>query len=275
MAPIFTPLSDALGIEVSGLDLSKPIAPAIAADLEAALIEHLVMVVRDQHLTPPELLKAIGMLGEIMPQHLKALRMPEYPNIVVLDSRNTKVGGDGKFMPIGARDWHTDHAHQESPPNYTALYAVSLPSSGGDTSFANMQIAFEDLPAELRAKVAVMTVITKIDDRYSTAEDRANHQEPGRHPLVRTHPVTGKKAIFFHPGMVARLDGMTAEASLAFLDSLLTQTIVPEITYRHKWRAGDLVITDNRSQMHVAHTDYDFAEGRMLHRVLVAGDAPY
>jgi taurine dioxygenase len=96
MTPIFTPLSNALGIEVTGLDLSKPVDPSIAADLEAALIEHLVMVIRGQALTPPELLKAIGMLGEIMPQHLKTLRMPEHPEIVVLDSRNTKVGGDGK-----------------------------------------------------------------------------------------------------------------------------------------------------------------------------------
>ena len=275
MTPIFTPLSNALGIEVTGLDLSKPVDPSIAADLEAVLIEHLVMVIRGQALTPPELLKAIGLLGEIMPQHLKTLRMPEHPEIVALDSRNTKVGGDGKFVPIGARDWHTDHAHQKRPPNYTALYAVNLPSSGGDTSFANMQVAFENLPLELREKVAGMTVVTKIDDRYSTAEDRAKHQEPGRHPLVRTHPVTGKKAIFFHPGMVDCLDGLTPEESLAFLDRLLEQTIIPAITYRHKWRAGDLVITDNRSQMHVAHADYDFAEGRMLHRVLVAGDAPY
>ena len=89
------------------------------------------MVIRGQALTPPELLKAIGMLGEIMPQHLKTLRMPEHPEIVVLDSRNTKVGGDGKFVPIGARDWHTDHAHQERPPNYTALYAVKLPFTRG------------------------------------------------------------------------------------------------------------------------------------------------
>lgn len=275
MAPKFAPLSDALGIEVSGLDLSKPIDPAIAADLEAALIEHLVMVVRDQNLTPPQLLKAINLLGEIMPQHLKSLRMPEHPEIVVLDSRNTQVGGDGKFVPIGARDWHTDHAHQECPPNYTALYAVSLPSSGGDTSFANMQAAFENLPLDMQSDVAEKTVITKIDNRYSTAEDRAKHQEPGRHPLVRTHPVTGKKAIFFHPGMVAYLDGMAPGESLEFLDRLLEHTIVPAITYRHTWRPGDLVITDNRSQMHVAHADYDFSEGRILHRVLVTGDAPY
>jgi taurine dioxygenase len=135
MQPAFTPLSPAIGVEVTGVDLSQPVSSRTAAALEAALIKYLVMVVRDQHLTPSQLLNAIG---EIMPQHLKAIRMPEHPDIVVLDSRNTKVGGDGKFVPIGARDWHTDHAHQEWPPNYTAPYAVSLPSRGGDTSFANM-----------------------------------------------------------------------------------------------------------------------------------------
>jgi alpha-ketoglutarate-dependent taurine dioxygenase len=138
MQPAFTPLSPAIGVEVTGVDLSQPVSSRTAAALEAALIKYLVMVVRDQYLTPSQLLNAIGALGEIMPQHLKAIRMPEHPDIVVLDSRNTKVGGDGKFVPIGARDWHTDHAHQEWPPNYTAPYAVSLPSRGGDTSFANM-----------------------------------------------------------------------------------------------------------------------------------------
>lgn len=275
MKPTFTPLSGALGIEVTGLDFAQLVDPGVAADLEAALIEHIVLVVRDQNLTPPQLLDFVGMFGEVMPQHLTSLRLPDYPNVVALDSRNTKVGADGKFVPIGARDWHTDHAHQERPPNYTALYAVNLPSQGGDTSFANMQMAFESLPPEVRDDVAGKQVITKIDDRYSDAEDQAEHSKPRHHPLVRTHPVTGRKSIFFHPGMVERLDGMEPDESMVFLDNLLECTLGTDIIYRHQWRPGDLVIMDNRSQMHVGHPDYDFSEGRVLHRVIVKGDVPH
>lgn len=275
MNPAFTPLSEALGIEVTGIDLAQPVDPSLAADLEAVLIEHMVMVVRDQNLTPPQLLDAVGMFGNIMPQHLTSLRLPDYPDIVALDSRNTKVGGDGKFVPIGARDWHTDHAHQERPPNYTALFAVSLPSRGGDTSFANMQMAFESLPPQVRDDVARKQVITKMDNRYSDAEDRQEHIENRRHPLVRTHPVTGRKSIFFHPGMVERLDGMEPDESMTFLDKLIERTLVSGIIYRHQWQPGDLVIMDNRSQMHVGHADYDFSEGRVLHRIIVEGEVPH
>ncbi len=275
MSPVFTPLSDALGIEVTGIDLSAPADSGVVEALEVALVEHLIMVVRDQDLNPAQLLDAVGLFGEVMPQHLTSLRLPDHPEVVVLDSRNTRTGADGKSVPIGARDWHTDHAHQERPPNYTALYAVSLPSQGGDTSFANMQTAFASLPDEMRDDLLQQTVITKLDDRYSTEQDRKEHAGLRQHPLVRTHPVTGRKSIFFHPGMVVRLEGMEPDASHDFLEKLLEQIIVPEIIYRHQWRPGDLVITDNRGQMHVAHTDYDYSEGRTLYRVITEGEVPF
>jgi taurine dioxygenase len=271
----FEPMTEAIGVEVTGLDLSRPISSDTRAALQAALAERLVIVVRAQSLTPKSLLAAVGNFGSVMRQHLAALLLPEHPQIVVLDSSKTKVGADGRFVAIGARDWHTDHAHQQCPPNYTALFAVRLPETGGDTSFANMQRAYENLPAALRSRLDDLIVITKIDDRYSSAEDRAAHAEPHRHPLVRTHPVTKKRGIFVHPGMVARFDGMPADESQKFLEDLLETAITPDITYRHRWLPGDLVITDNRGQMHVAHQDYDLSFGRVLHRVLVEGEVPY
>jgi taurine dioxygenase len=271
----FQPMTEAIGIEVTGLDLSLPISLGTRAALRTVLAEHLVMVVRDQSFTPETLLTAVGNFGPIMRQHLASLLLPDHPLIVALDSSKTNVGADGRSVAIGARDWHTDHAHQERPPNYTALSAVRLPRTGGDTSFANMQRAYENLPNALRGRLDGMTVITKIDDRYSTAEDKAAHAEPNRHPLVRTHPITKKRGIFVHPGMVARFDGMESEESQMFLEDLLETAITPDITYRHKWCPGDLVITDNRGQMHVAHQDYDLSFGRILHRVLVEGEAPY
>ncbi|MFT5445203.1 MAG: taurine dioxygenase [Gammaproteobacteria bacterium] len=143
------PMSEAIGVEVTGLDLSRALPRDTRAALKSALAERLVMVVRDQSLTPKSLLAAVGNFGPIMQQHLAALRLPEHPQIVALDSSQTKVGADGRYVAIGARDWHTDHAHQERPPNYTALYAVRLPESGGDTSFVNMRRAYEHLPDAL------------------------------------------------------------------------------------------------------------------------------
>ena len=275
MPASFISLSDCIGAELTGVDLSLGADSNLAKVIEAALVQDLVLVIRDQRLTPTQLLQAVAMLGPIMPQHLINLRLPGHPEIVVLDSRNTKAGADGKVVPIGARDWHTDHAHQERPPNFTALYALRLPDRGGDTSFANMQAAFASLPKAEQAELETLTIITKIDDRYSSNEDAVVHAEPRRHPLVRTHPVTGRKAIYFHPGMVARIDGMTAEESRLYLERLLDRAIEAEFIYRHQWELGDLVIMDNRGQMHVAHTDYDFASGRTLHRVLVEGEVPY
>jgi taurine dioxygenase len=275
MAVTFMPLSEPIGVEVTGIDLSQPLDAEARQDLEDTLIENMVMVVRDQDLSPVALERAVGHFGPLMQQHLTSLLMAGHPKIVVLDSAKTKVGADGKFVPIGARDWHTDHAHQERPPNYSALYAVRLPPTGGDTGFANMQLGFARLSPARQEELAGHVVVTKIDDRYSTAKDRAAHSEARRHPLVRTHPVTGRKAIFFHPGMVDHLDGMSPEASRIYLEELLDEVIVPEITYRHQWRAGDLVIMDNRGMMHIAHRDYDPMFGRVLHRVLVEGEAPY
>lgn len=269
------PLSQTLGAEIHGLDLASPLAADDLARLEQAMADRLVLVVRGQDLAPAALLTAVGLFGEIMPQHLASLLMTDYPEIAVLDSSKTKVGADGRYVPIGARDWHTDHAHQERPPKHTALYGVRLPPSGGDTSFANMQLAYAALPADMQAELAAMTVVTKIDDRYSSAADRARHQAPHSHPLIRTHPVSGKKAIFFHLGMVDHIEGLSHAASVALLEDLLERAITPDVVYRHQWQHGDFVIWDNRCLMHVAHADYDLGFGRILHRMLVAGDRPY
>ena len=273
----FKPLSDALGVAVTGIDLTQPVSPQDAAAMERALDEHLVMVVRDQHFTPAQYLAAVRLFGDTMPQHLSGMLMKEHPEIAVLNSSETKTGPDGIFAPVGAREWHTDHTNHERPPKYTALYAIKLPKSGGgDTGFANMQRAYAALPKEEQADLAKHTVVTKIENReYVSAEDQAKYGVPRTHPLVRTHPATGRKALFFHPGKIRNLEGMDAAQSADFIDKLLRRSITPEVTYRHKWRPGDLLIWDNRAVLHIAHRDYDPAEGRVMHRVLIQGEIPF
>lgn len=276
MTLTLSPLSDALGVEATGIDLTQPVSPDDATAMERALDEHLVMVVRDQKFEPSQYLAAMRLFGEIMPQHLTSMLMKDHPEIAVLDSQKTRAGPDGAVIPVGAREWHTDHTNHKRPPKYTALYAVKLPKSGGDTGFANMQLAYNALPDVLKADLAKHTVVTKIEDHsYVSDADRAKYGVPQTHPLIRTHPATGRKSLYFHPGKVRQLEGMEPEESLDFLNDLLDDAIKPDITYRHKWRQGDLVIWDNRAILHVAHRDYDPAEGRIVQRILVQGEVPF
>jgi len=278
MALSLTPLSASLGVEATGVDLARPVTPADVAAMTDALHEHLVMVVRDQSLAPSQYLDAMRLFGDLMAQHLSHLLMAEHPEIAVLDSRRSDTGPDGAAIPIGSRDWHTDHTNHERPPKMTALYAVALPASGGgDTGFANMQAAYAGLPADERDKLSAMTTVNVIEQHTTYVDDavrRALSAAPQRHPLIRTHPVTGKKAIYVHPGKTERIDGMTPEESRRFLDDLLERVITHEVSYRHRWTPGDLVIWDNRALLHIAYRDYDHREGRVMHRVILQGEVP-
>jgi taurine dioxygenase len=271
-----TPLSDALGAEVTGIDLTQPVDPADVAAMEDALTEHLVLVIRDQKFTPAQYLAALRLFGDTMRQHLTDMLMPDHPEIAVLDSAHAKTVAGGVYTPLGSREWHTDHTNHARPPKITALYAVKLPKSGGgDTGFANMQSAYAGLPPKTRDELAKLKTVNTIEDRaYVSAEDKKKFGVPQVHPLIRTHPVSGRKAIYVHPGKLAKIDGMAPDESQDFVGSLLDRVLQPQITYRHKWRVGDMLLCDNRAVMHIAHRDYDPLEGRIMHRVLLQGDVP-
>ena len=270
------PLSDALGVEVTGVDLSRPVKPDDLAAMKRAHADHLVMVVRGQKLDPEQYLAAARLFGDTMPQHLSDMLMEEHPEIAVLDSRKTIAGPDGRKAATGSRAWHTDHTNHARPPKTTVLYALSLPSSGGDTGFANMQEAYAALPEPERKALAALKTVNKIEDHnYVSAEDRKKFGAPQVHPLVRTHPDSGKKALYFHPGKTDRVGDMTQDKSLEFLDDLLERTIKPDVTYRHKWQVGDVLLCDNRAVLHLAYDDYDHAEGRVMHRIILEGEVPF
>lgn len=275
MAMTITPLGDALGAAVTGVDLSRPVDAADIDAMQAALRDHLVLVIRDQSLNPEQYLAAIRLFGDTMMQHLTDWLMPEHPEIAVLDSRRIPPDPDGIVKQPGSRDWHTDHTNHAKPPKVTALYAVALPSSGGDTGFANMHMAYDALPGTVRAKLAGMKTVNKIENRiYVSAEDKKKYGGGQVHPLVRTHPETGKKAIYIHPGKTERFVDMAPEESHVFMDELMNTIIRPEICYRHHWRVGDLLLCDNRAVLHLAYEDYDPSEGRIMHRIILEGDVP-
>jgi len=270
------PLSDALGVEVTGVDLSRPVDPDDLAAMKRAHADHLVMVVRGQKLTPEQYLTAARLFGDTMPQHLSDMLMDEHPEIAVLDSRKTIAGPDGIKAATGSRAWHTDHTNHARPPKTTVLYALSLPSSGGDTGFANMQEAYAALPEPERKALAALKTVNKIEDHdYVSAEDRKKFGAPQIHPLVRTHPDTGRKALYFHPGKTDRVGDMAPDESQDFLNDILEKTIKPDVTYRHKWQVGDVLLCDNRAVLHLAYDDYDHAEGRVMHRIILEGEVPF
>lgn len=271
----FSPLSDALGVEATGVDLASPVDPEVVSALEKALSEHLVLVVRKQNFSPAQYLSAIRLFGETMEQHLSDLLMDDHPEIAVLDSRNSDVGADGRGIPLGSKDWHTDHTNHAKPPKMTAMYAIALPRGGGDTGFANMCMAYDALPDEEKAKIEGLKTVNRIEDNSYVSD--AHKEQFGAaqiHPLVRTHPVTGKKAIYIHPGKTERIEGMDLDDSKAFVDRLMARAIQPQITYRHQWQLGDMVIWDNRAVSHIAYRDYDHKDRRIMHRVILAGDVP-
>lgn len=275
MAVLITPLSENIGAEVTGVDFSQPLPAAGLADIEQALLDHLVVVVRDQSLDPKQLLAATRLFGETMEQHLTDTLMDGHPEIAVLDSSKMPSDKQGRVIPFGARTWHTDHTNHEHPPKYTALYAINLPASGGDTSFANMNFGYTALPREEQASLLDLQTVNKIEDfGYIGEEARVKFGTLPVHPLIRTHPETGKKALYVHPGKLERIVGRDPNESQTFINNLLDRVITPENTYRHKWRLGDLLFCDNRAVLHRAHKDYDMAEGRVMHRVILRGDRP-
>jgi len=270
-----TPLGKEIGAEVSGIDLSQPVDGDTRAALKRALADHTVLVFPGQTLSPAALMAASGVFGEAMPQHYSQFNLPDFPDIGVLSSRDADRRPDGSVILRGTECWHTDHTNRERPPKATILYALSLPSKGGDTSFASMRAAYTALPEEDKKRFAGMRTVNRLD-RNNTArdEDREKYDVGIVHPLVRTHPDNGTKALYFHPTKTDHIVGMEAGESLALLDALLDRIIRPAIIYRHRWRVGDLLVCDNRAALHQAHADYDPAEGRLLYRVIVEGDRP-
>ncbi len=185
------PLHPSLGAKISGVDLSQPIDVPTREALSGALAEHLVLVFHDQALTPTQYLAVASLFGPPMEQHYSQHNMPDFPLIGLIWHRNGQ-------RP--AEQWHTDHTNRERPPAATILYGVEIPSAGGGTSVANMRAAYDTLPRDERGRLASLKTLNSLEsDRSDTrSEDRDKYGSPIEHPMVRTHPVHGSRAVYFH-----------------------------------------------------------------------------
>jgi taurine dioxygenase len=274
-----TRLTEHIGAEVTGIDLREPVAAETRGRLNEAVVENVALVIRDQDFTPGQYLAAVSLFGEPMEQHFTQYALPDCP--LVHEVSNRHKDKSGKRVMHGA-GWHTDHTNHVRPPKYTCLYAVALPSSGGDTAVVNMRAGYEALPDATREKIQGLKTVNVFQGsasaRYSgqSADAQAERKpEPVLQPLVRTNPENGAKALYFHPVKTENIVGMSAEESQALLNDLLERSVRPEFIYRHKWRKGDVLLWDNRAAMHRAQFDYNPDEYRLLYRVLVRGELPF
>lgn len=270
-------LTPNIGAEVTGIDLRKPVDAQTRAALNAAVVENVALVIRDQELTPQQYLEAISLFGEIMPQHFTQYALPDCPLVHEVSNRHKDKAGNRVKHGAG---WHTDHTNHQRPPKYTCLYAVALPSGGGDTAVVNMRAGYEALPDAMRQKIEDMKTVNVFLGSASahsgvSADAQAEKKPQGvLQPLVRTNPDSGAKALYFHPTKTENIVGMTPEESQALLKELIDYAVRDEFTYRHKWRKGDVLLWDNRAALHKAYFDYDPNEYRLLYRVLVRGEVP-
>lgn len=277
-----TPLKPAIGAEITGVDLTQPVDAAVRQALYDAVVENVAVVIRNQTFTPAQFAAAAELFGELMPDQLKTNLVEGLPLVSILDNFEKNSKGEQAKAPKNAT-WHTDHTNKERPPKFTFLYAVAIPSKGGGTSIVNMNAAYEALPAARRAELAgLQTANQRVSSaRFANANpdtvaEQARLAEPLMiHPLVRTHPDRGTKAIWFHTGKTETVTDLDPYETQAFLQDLLNEAIKDEFTYTHNWTLGDMLIVDNRTAMHKAGADYDMREHRKLYRTMVQGDRPY
>jgi taurine dioxygenase len=271
-------LSSHMAAAVSGLDLNRLPDAATRSALLDVLHSNLVLCIRDQTLAPPAFRDAMAQFGAPM-QRLQLARTPECAEVNVISSEDRDELGDGRKLVNGA-NWHTDDSFMREPCSLTMLYGVVVPSQGGDTQFTNMYAAYADLPAETKACIDGLKVVHKYSSSRKLTHvstrpaEEMSAMPAATHPLVRTHPETGRKSLYLNPNRMERIVGLERDESDRLLDELITHATQMKYQYRHVWRQGDIVIWDNRCTMHKANADYPDGERRLMHRVIVAGTVP-
>jgi len=266
-------LGPQIGAAIHGVDV-KTIDDAGFAVIYRAWLDHNVVVVPGQQLEIEDFLGYSRRFGVVHPHPSKMTRHPEYPEITVLGVNKFRADGtlDLAIYRRGAEGWHTDGAYDEEPFKATQLYALAVPRMGGDTLFASMYAAYDALPPSLRERLEGRKgAFTYGGRRKATAllneEDR--DWTPVWHPIIRAHPETGRKVLFFDPGKILRIDGFDAAESDALIEELTGYMIQAEGQYRHRWQKGDVVIWDNRCSYHRATGDYPPDEDRIHWRVSI------
>ncbi|WP_207283314.1 taurine dioxygenase [Pseudomonas sp. FW300-N2F2] len=275
--PTITPFSTALGAQIEGIDIRQPLSLADRDTLEQALLEHQVLFFRDQPIEPPQQARFAGYFGDL---HIHPIypNVPEQPEVLVLDTAVTDVRDNAV--------WHTDVTFLPTPALGAVLSAKLLPAVGGDTLWASGIAAYEALSRPLKRLLEGLTATHDFTRSFplerfgNTAEDLARWEEARRknpplsHPVIRTHPVSGRRSLFVNEGFTTRINELSETESEAILKLLFAHATRPEFTLRWRWQVNDVAFWDNRVTQHFAVDDYRPAR-RVMHRATVLGDVPF
>ncbi len=275
-----------LGVEITGIDLTQPVSDAVAAEIEDALGRWPVVMFRNQQLTPAQHVAFSRRLGEPAIHTNKNYLLPGHPEIYIVS--NIIENGRNIGVADAGPTWHSDFSYLPAPAKYSLLYAVEVPVIDGvprgDTSFASTCAAYEALPEARKRELEGVRIVYKYGDQYekrraSGSKLAALKEEeltpPVAHPVVRTHPRSGRKCLFVSDGTSVGVVGMPEAEGRQLVRELIEHCTRPEFVYRHQWRAGDLVVWDNCSSLHRANSkDYNLPYRRRMHRTTLAGSVP-
>ncbi|MBT6138669.1 MAG: taurine dioxygenase [Rhodospirillaceae bacterium] len=277
------PLAGSIGAEIAGVDLSKPLSNRQSDEVYRAFLEYSVVFFRDQDLSPEQEIAAGRVFGE--PYSIPFVKpMDGYPELIDI----IKEPEDVKMYNFGGR-WHHDVSFQEEPAKGALLYALEAPKWGGDTVFASMYAAYETLSDGMKALLEPLVGLHSGRNSYGASgkfvgganssrsmqiENTAEGDAVMEHPVVRTHPETGRKCLFVNQNYTVGIKGMEEREARPILDFLLEHATRDEFTCRFRWRSGSVAVWDNRAAMHHAINDYDGAR-RHMRRVTLKGDRPF
>ena len=268
------PLSASIGAEIVGLDLSQPMSDALFAKVLDTWHQNLVILFRDQQLREDDQVRFGALFGPPAVSHTK--RFTTANPAVMLISNIRENGQMIGALPDGEMHFHSDQCHQERPAMASMLYALEVPSKGGNTLFANAYKAYETLPESIKTRIEGRKALNAYDYQ-AAATHRGTRLREGIpscwHPAVRTHPATGRKALYINRLMTIAIEGMPEEESDRLLGTLFDHQEQPQFVYEHVWRPHDLLLWDNRCALH-ARTDFSAAERRLLRRLTILGEKP-
>ncbi|MFN7935974.1 MAG: TauD/TfdA family dioxygenase [Bryobacteraceae bacterium] len=272
-----------LGAEVTGLDLSQPLDGDAFREMEDLFHDRGVIVFRDQHLTPEQHIAFSRRLGNLEIHVATQYLLPGKPEILVVsniveEGRNIGLADAGQY-------WHSDLSYIANPSRCSLLYAREVPVQDGvvlgETLFASAAYAYDTLDAALKQRLEGLTAIHRYGDRYqkqqaaggrgALSEEQLKKVPEVRHPVLRSHPVTGRKVVFVNEGFTAAIEGIPVEESAKILPTLFAHIVRPEALYTHRWQAGDLLMWDNCLTQHRAIRNYELPLRRLMHRTTVAG----
>lgn len=278
------PVDAPIGAEIRGVDLSKDLDDDTFAAIENAFNEHSVIWLRGQTITAEQQVAFSERFGEIEVNAFNKFALPDNPKVLIV-SNIKEDGKDIGYADAGSH-WHTDMSYTATPPRMTMLYAIEVPEENGtplgDTLFASATAAYDSLPDETKAKIDGLKATHRFAAKERgvkkpvelTPEQIAKNPDVD-HPVARTHPITGRKALYVRSGECIGIPGMPDEEALPLIHELSERTIRPEFLYRHQWRVGDVLMWDNAAVQHWAPRDYEWPQRRRMHRTTVNGSVPF